>query len=250
MKTTRTAMALLLTLCATALAGVILNPLGSLGEAEPGWAGSLEGSIRSSGGNTDIRSRQAEAALHWQGEKNRWKFLGSLSQTESGGVRSSEFQVAHLRHNLELSDRLHSLLFTQVQRNPFQLLESRWLLGAGARWTLQKSEKSDAFLGASSMLEREKVGSLEQAELSHRLSLFLKLGLQAGKGVRWSLTGFYQPLWSDPEDARATLSSALRIDLGKSLFLRLSADIDYDSRPPENVEAQDWTTKSSLGFRF
>jgi putative salt-induced outer membrane protein YdiY len=241
---------LCLVLGSTAEAGIILNTLDALGEGRPGWSGGLDAGFSASGGNTEVVSLRAGGRLLRRTEDDVWRLQGSAERSETGGVESARAVVGHLRQNHHLGGPLYSIAFAQVQHNPFQRLRSRWLFGAGGRWDLSTDARGAVSVGATHMVERERIRDEQGATTDQRLSAFLRLGRSLREGVTLDLVGFYQPLWSDFADARAMGIATLRVELTGSLSLQVGGNLDYDARPPAGVGKTDWQTTTGLGVRF
>lgn len=231
-------------------AAVIVNTLSGYG-SDPGWSGQLEANASASGGNTELARFGGRARAQWLGGRHRFRLLASAQRTESDGTRIAESALLHLRHNRRLAARLQSLAFAQLQRNPFQRLSSRSLLGAGARVALVDDSRGQLGLGLAHMLELERIedGGGDE-ELDHRLSSFLVGELELREGVSLGATVFAQPLWSDFGDLRATGELGLDVELTGRLSFQSSATLNHDSNPPAGVEETDWSLGTGLAYRF
>lgn len=246
-----TAALVLATLLAPAAAGaVIVNTLSGYG-SDPGWSGQLEANASASGGNTELARFGGRARAQWKGELHRFRALASAQRSESNGSRISESALLHLRHNHRLAPRLQSLAFAQLQRNPFQRLSARSLLGLGARVALVDDARGQLGLGLAHMLELERIEDTGGDEdVDHRLSSFLVGELELRGGVSLGATVFAQPRWSDFGDLRATGELGLEVELTGQLSFQSSASLTHDSNPPAGVEETDWSLGSGLGYRF
>lgn len=231
-------------------AGVILNTLEDSDGIKLGWTRNLEGSFKASGGNTDKLSVQAGGRIIWRGNSDTFRLQGSASRDESNDVMTSKSVVGHLRHNKTLSNNFHSVAFSQIQHNPFQRLESRWLFGLGGRYDFLKDDNGSASFGATTMMEIENLEDTAENSTDQRLSMFLRLERKLNESVKVNLSGFYQPLWSDFSDARASGILGLKVSLTKTLSMKFAANLDYDSSPPAGVDKTDWTTKTGFGISF
>ena len=63
-------------------------------------------------------------------------------------------------------------------------------------------------------------------------------------------TVYYQPAWKDTADYRLLESAGMAVTLTGQLQLRLSLDIEKDSRPPAGVKATDISYRTGLEYRF
>lgn len=239
---------LLITLAAFPVEAAIVDSISGF-QNEKGWAGKLDAGFDASGGNTEETSLSAGARLQWRGETEMWRLLGSARRTSVEGTETARALMAHLRHNHRLGGRWHTLAFVQAQENPFQRLESRWLLGAGLRWDVLQTDKQRFSLGLAHMQEREKIEE-QDAEWIERASLFLNLALQLREGVTLSGLAFFQPAWSDLEDWRTMGNFELEVELAAGLALVSGLSLEGDSRPAAGVEKVDWTTSTALRFKF
>lgn len=233
-----------------AAASPILNTL-QLGQAgDPGWSGALEGMLRAGGGNSEKFQVEAGARLQRQTDRHRLRLISSGSYEEVSGTEKSREVTAHLRHNYDLGRGLATVSFTQIQHNPFQRLQSRWLLGAGLRWNVLSDGRGRFAVGATPMLEVERIED-QQGKLGRgRLSTFLVTALTLKPGVVCEASGFFQPLFSDFARARAVGNLGITVALSGSLSLKTGAAIEHNSDPPAGVEKTDWSTYSGLGWKF
>ncbi len=243
----------ILTLCVLLMAAfpgeaAIVNSLSGFAET-PGWTGGVDGSFGARGGNTEQTSLSSNARLQWRGQRESWRLIGSARRTSNGGNETARSLLGHLRHNHRLSARWHTLAFVQLQENPFQRLESRFLAGAGLRWDVARGEKRRFSLGAAHMAEREKIEKVA-ANSRERASLFFTLSWELREGVRIAGLAFFQPVWSEPEDWRTLGELDLDVALGGGLSLFSGGELEGDSRPPVGVEKVDWSTRTGLRWAF
>lgn len=245
----RIALSLLALLLATAAHGsTILNTLQNVTGSGPGWSGGLDGMWSAEGGNTEKIQFDAGGQLQWQGERNRLRLQLSGEYEEVSTVVTSREWVAHLRHSHALGTAWSTIAFAQVQTNSFQDLTSRWLFGAGARWDVLQSERGRVSLGATPMIEIERLADEEGRTTRGRLSMFLSLSRRLSESAALSATGFWQPLFADLGDMRAVGNLALTVDVIGEVDLKVGVEVEYDSSPPADIEKTDWTTY--VGFEI
>ena len=217
----------------------IVDTLGGWDDTEPGWTGriGLTGSL--SGGNTDVRAASGAVRAQWRGETWRLRLLGSFRLEEANGQRAREESTAHARLARPGESRWMPFVFGQSQRNPFRRLETRLLLGAGAQYDLHRTETRRIAIGASPMIEYEKIIDGDEGTRG-RLSTYLRWMGDFSDGVSMTLQGFYQPRLSDPEDARASVSGSVRTRIAGPLSFLVRGSYERDDQPPEGVEPDDW----------
>ncbi len=231
-------------------AGTILNTLEGYDDRVRGWSGGLDGLFGAEGGNTETVDLEAGGRVQWRGERGRVRLQGSFAYEESGGVEIEREAVGHLRHNLDLSAHWATVAFGQLQHDPFQRLTRRWLLGLGLRRDVYDDGRGHVRLGATPMLEIEKIKDGGDPHARGRLSVFLHVARQLREDIRLDLVGFWQPLFSDLAATRTSATATLSIALTGAVDLRVGAAVNDNSRPPAGVARTDWETFLGLGLSF
>ena len=230
--------------------GTILNTLQAANDGGPGWSGTLDGLYSGSGGNTERIIFSAGGRVQWRGDADRVRLQVSGGYEESAEQVTARNMVAHLRHNHDLDADWATILFVQVQANPFQRLKSRWLTGAGLRRDLVDDEAGLVALGATPMLEVERVEGETGHTARGRLSMFLHVARRLSDSAKLDLVGFWQPLFSDFSDARSVGNLALKVDVTGSVDLKVGLAVEDDARPPAGVKRTDWGTFAGFGVEF
>lgn len=229
---------------------IILNTLDDGRPRDPGLSGGINGMFSGEGGNTEEINFELGSYLQWDGEGQRLRFHLNGEYTETAGVETEREVVAHLRHIKRLGGPWSSVIFGQIQHNPFQHLKRRWLLGVGPRLDLIRDDHGLVAVGATPMLEIELVDDADDPLTRGRMSVFLQLIRRLSENTRLNGTVFYQPLFSDVSAARAAGTLALGIDLSGSLEMQTGVEVEYNAEPPEGVEKTDWSTFLGLGYKF
>ncbi len=147
-----------------------------------------------------------------------------------------------------MSSWLSSVAFVQHQRNPFQRLETRFLFGLGARFDVIRETSWRLSLGATPMLELEKIKNQSGTDADSRISTFAVIDGRLNDLVTLQLTGFVQPRISDFGDLRAMTTGGVRVKLGGALSLTVASDVEIDTRPPARVKKTDWEVTTGLGI--
>ena len=228
----------------------IVNSLRGFAEEEPGWSGALAGSYGARGGNTEESTFEGSGRLQWRNEPAIWRLIAAGNRTTRGGAETARSSLAHLRHNYLLNQRWATLAFLQFQKNPFQKLESRFLLGLGGRWRAVKGKSAVLDLGAAHMFEQEKIQGGGGFAKAQRLSSFLSLQLTVREGVVIDCLVFYQPRWNDFGDWRIHGETKLEVALSDALSLFTGYNLDHNSRPPTGVDKTDWETRTGFAVKF
>lgn len=223
--------------------GQIVNTLRGWAEPEPGWSGEIETRFALADGNSDYLELSAGGALQVVTGRHRVRALASERLRRASGEKVAEDFLVHLRHNYALSDPFKTLLFAQNQVNPFRRLARRTLFGAGGRWDFARADAWDASLGASYMLELERLTDdpTGSTETEHRASYFLSIIGQPTETLRLDVSAFFQPLLDDYTDSRAYATASGRVDVVGGLDLLVALGLLHDSDPPDGVEPTDFT---------
>ncbi|MCL7972059.1 MAG: DUF481 domain-containing protein, partial [marine benthic group bacterium] len=220
-------------------------------EDEPGWSGEIAAAIAIAQGNTEYFEFDLSAAAQFQADRHRVRGLGDFTRRTASGVEISEATLLHLRHNYRLTDVVHSLAFLQAQRNPFQRIDSRFLLGLGARFDLVRGETFGTSVGASYMRERETLTDDDSgAATRDRGNFFASLLGRPTDQLRVDAHAFYQPVLTDWSDARLSAGSNLDVLLVGELTLVIGFRLAYNSQPAPGVEETDFWLRTGLRFRF
>ncbi len=235
---------------ALAGAGTILNTLQGYDADTPGWSGGLDGLYTGSGGNTERILLTVSGRMQWQRDVDRIRLQVSGGYEESKRDVTARNFVAHLRHNHDLGPRWATILFSQVQANPFQRLESRWLFGAGLRRDLAESDRGTVAVGATPMLEIERLEHQDGHLTRGRMSVFVHASHDVGDDSRLDLVAFWQPLFSDLGAARTSATLTLTVDVTGSVDVKTGAAVEDNAHAPAGVERTDWSTFAGFGVSF
>lgn len=241
--TATTAAALLL--AATPAPAQILNTLRGFGDEAAGWSGELGAFFSATGGNTEKASLTGSGSAQWRRGVQRWRLMADGTLERTDGDDTERNSVVHLRQNVRLTDGVASIAFAQHQYDRFQRLESRFLLGAGARWDAVRAERFHLSIGASPMLEIEKEES-DDALARGRMSTFLSARGKVDERTSLDLTTFVQPAMDEPADTRAVATGALRVEVAGGLAVQVNGRVQYDARPAPDVKETDWKVQTGL----
>jgi hypothetical protein len=236
----------------------IVNTLSGFSEV-PGWSGVAEATFAQSGGNTEVFTlgtagkvqgqRPVRPDAEW---RHRVRLLGGVSRTEINGDTAVDSSMGHLRDLHRLRPWLSTLAFTQIQRDRFQRLRSRFLVGAGVHLEPVRRSTWSLSLGAAHMAEREEIRDLDEPRTAQRLSTYMYWhgDLTENRALGVNVTSFYQPRWSDWGDVRANGAAEFTARLGSVVTLGLIATLQNNSRPPADVHATDWSYLTKLTLNF
>lgn len=229
----------------------IVNTLEGFDPAATGFDATLDAALEASGGNTETLDVETDATLQWATDLQRLRVMLGYDLERADGADAADDTFVHLRHNRAFGRVVKSLLFVQWQRNPFQRLRSRLLLGAGARFDLVHEDHVHLRFGTAHMVEIERiVGDDAVEDTDQRLSSFLDFAWRLPAGSIFTATTFVQPRWDRLDDMRAIAVAGLETPLGGGFSLTTTIDATYDSEPPDDVEELDWELTTGLRFRY
>ena len=240
-----------LLLGATSADAQIINTLRGWQEDEPGWSGELAAAIAIAQGNTEYFEFDLSAAAQYWQDRHRVRGLASSARRTASDVEVAEATLLHLRYNYRLTPVVHSLVFIQAQRNPFQRIEGRYLLGLGARFDVIRAESWEASLGAAYMRERENLTDDDSGAVArNRGNFFASVLGRVTEEVLVDAYGFYQPVLNDFPNARISAGSNLDVALVGQLALVVGFRLAYNSQPAAGVENTDMWLRTGLRFTF
>ena len=240
-----------LLLGATSADAQIINTLRGWQEDEPGWSGELAAAIAIAQGNTEYFEFDLSAAAQYWQDRHRVRGLASSTRRTASDVEVAEAALLHLRYNYRLTPVVHSLVFIQAQRNPFQRIEGRYLLGLGARFDVVQADSWDASLGAAYMREQENLTDDDSGTIGRNRGNFFATVLgKLTDQVRVDAYGFYQPVLNDFSNARISAGSNLDVALVGQLALVVGFRLAYNSQPAAGVEKTDMWLRTGIRFTF
>lgn len=219
-----------------------------------GGSGKLDLTFSRSAGNTNVLSLQGQNAFAWTREHSESLFILNYRYGESGDEVNVNQGLGHLRHAQKLSKASAAEFFLQAQKDEFKRLTYRILSGGGYRLRAYFTDRVRLFLGLGGFYSHERLAAVEGAtttqENAFRINSYLSYRFSWTENAALSSTVYYQPRADRSEDFHVLWDNSLRIKLIKSLHLRLSYEMLYDSRPPLDVAGTDQRYFSGLGWSY
>jgi putative salt-induced outer membrane protein YdiY len=211
-------------------------------------------SVNGSSGNTDKINGEGSGRLAWKHGEHTEILAVSYAYGKSRGQRDTNKSFVHLRHRYALDNTWDVEAFGQAQQNEFARLKLRTLFGGGMRWS-QQDDEWRIHLGLGSFYESETLRSdaANTAPPRTRLwrgNVYGNLYYALNDRVGFQNTLYFQPAWKDMPDYRLLESAAMTVNLTDKLDLRLSIEVEKDSRPPIGVKSTDTSYKTGLEYRF
>lgn len=187
---------------------------------------------------------------------NDIKLLGGYTYLQSGGNTILHNGFIHLRHNYNITDRLKTIGYYQIQFNDMLLLTNRQVIGVGLRYQIVDKQNIDFDLGGSLMREYEKlnvdkVTPGEQIETRYtRLGMLSSLGFNLGPNVRVNNVLYYQPYLGDFSDFRLLSDLSLSVNIIQHFDLTTTLTTRYDSDPPDPLVRFDNLLTVGITMKF
>ena len=175
----------------------------------------------------------------------------SLMRVDKDNLVNAGFQ--HLRYNYTVKDSSFFTFegFFQHQYNMIKLLERRLLGGLGPRFRIIGGEKAQLHIGTLAMYEFEQLSdSLKTRRNISRLDSYLSIGWQIKENLSLTSITYYQPAFIDPQNFRLSSENGFQLKITNSLSLNIGFQINYDSRPPENVQKLFYDWQNELIYNF
>ncbi len=215
-------------------------------EAGEGWYATLGLAFDASGGNVEYAEADISGAGGFRGDRHFIRFYPSLRLRREDGDTREEERSAHLRHSYRFTERLRSYSFLQYQTDAALDLDRRMLVGGGLRTRVVELEGGGVDVGLGLMWESERTPV--EGEVTDVRGANLLVANGSAGAVDLNFAGFFQPVLSDWADHRVAASGTAAVPLGAGWSLTVSARWRRDSRPPVDVERDDYGM--TVGLRF
>lgn len=223
---------------------------------QSGFDGLFSMDINGNNGNTQNARAGLGMQLKWYDQYSTDLFIVDYAYGESDDVKDMDKSFMHYRHVWFVRDWLSWEAFAQLQTDEFTRLKLRSLLGGGARFSLlQDNERHTAYIGAGVFRSREKLDPLAgsttvEVDYATRINFYQVYQYRITDTSRVTNMVYYQPDVSEVSDYRLLEQLALKVDINRSLSLKVSVDVARDSRPPQAVKKTDTSYNTGLEYRF
>ncbi len=220
-----------------------------------GLAGYIEVSGQIQTGNTDKAEGELDGRLDWKLDKVTTFFIFETEHEWVEGTRFSNKGLIHIRNVVDITPRLQTEVFGQINYDKNLLVEDRELAGAGLRYRLIDGSVGDLSIASAYMFEREKydlpANSIHPELVNvNRWSNYLSLYLKVNSLVTFGGVVYYQPMFDNFGDTRLLNESSLNVQLTKLLSASINFKVRYDSKPPDGIKDTDTKTSFGIALRF
>lgn len=222
-------------------------------EEVDGLKGEVQLALSGKSGNSDKESIEAGVRLDYRQQQHQVLGILNHEREKNDGVENSDNSFAHLRYIQHRSDLLAWESFVQYQQDAFKSLDSRSLVGAGARFNLSPEDERYLLMVGVGAYYTEEVYILDRGNLRDdymRANSYISYSQPLGENARLSNTLYWQPRFSRPSDSYVYNHLSLEVAINTSLSLQVSVESNYDSDPVEDVEHTDHSYSTSLLYKF
>jgi len=196
-------------------------------------------------GNSELLSTNLAPQAVLRYRKHMTFLLSDYTVIRGGNNSISDKGFMHLRSQYEMTGTLAAEAFTQLEYNKSRLLDSRFLLGGGVRFSSGKMLRG----GLSLMYEQENlIGA--GLEKNTRLSSYISLNAAASKRFSLNITAYFQPDISDVNDFRFISEGDLSFPITENFSFFTKYKYRYDNKPFGGLKSGDLELKQGLSFRF
>jgi len=216
-----------------------------------GFRSTLGADVTLESGHTELFEIGARARFDFRRGPHYTFATGELRYGRQEGDPFRDRVFGHLRYNYQVLPWLVAEAFTQLQRDRFARLQLRVLAGGGLRIRYFNRETIKLFQGTTPMYEYE---NLDQAPIDRhpatvstaRWSNYLNLRLRFTEETRFDATVYVQPRFDQWSDVRVLSQAALTVQLAEAVRLVTEFRLNYDSRPPSEVESLDLALQNGV----
>ena len=222
------------------------------GETE-GLKGEIEFTLSGKSGNNDKQLIEASARADYRQQQHQMLGIINHEREKNNGVENSDNSFVHLRYIHHNTPAFAWESYIQYQQDSFKSLDSRSLVGGGARFNTSPEDESYLLILGVGAYYTEEVYDLQMGKQHDdyvRASTYASYVKPLGANATLSNTLYWQPRLSQPSDCYVYNNLALELKINASLSLRITVESQYDSDPVEDNENADHNYKTSLLYRF
>ncbi len=219
------------------------------GKNKKGLHGELAASFGATRNTRKIIRWSASATTIYQRTKTAYALFGNFSWLQINDTKIISNGFEHLRFTYHLSRRLHPEVLIQFQQNPIWDIDQRMLSGGGLLVNIFRKDSLQWKSGVYLLYEYEDLIQDPAIHNDLRISTSTSLTAQLQKSSL-SMILYYQPLLSYFSDYRISGVLRLKFQLFKHLGWSHSFQINYDTRPPQNLPDLFYNYSSGITFDF
>ena len=237
----------------------IVNVQSAMKNISDGVSGSAEGGLELKTGSAGMFVINGSVRVAYKFGDN---LLFAIVRGDYGKIYRTDPDITieakhfeHLRYRRALTKRLTAEAFGQHEADQFRRLTTRALAGAGPRVNIVAQKHVEAFYGLAYMFEFERLDDDDasdagETQRNHRISTYLVASVSDGDALKLSEAIYVQPKLTDPADIRVLSELSLKSKITKSVALKTSFVLAYDSAPPDTISGFDTTLETAIEVAF
>lgn len=201
-------------------------------------------------GNTDNQSVHLDAEMVVRRENDRLTVGAAYNQAEDSGVQSAKNSLAYAKYDVFFNEKWYAFGNTLFEKDRFQDLKLRSVIGAGLGYQFWETEMSALSLEAGPSYANEDYYTAEDKDFATG---------------RWALD-YHQWLYqktaqffhnheglvpfSDTGDIYIRSRTGIRIPLISQFTITTEVDVDYDAKPADGNKKTDVRYLFNLGYQW
>ena len=216
------------------------------------WSGYIDGGFSFSGGNADTSAIVTSMRTQRRTQRDKISIYATtlFAQNSNSGVSETTANAIRggTRYEVNVSDRLFTFGFLDLEFDEFQNLDLRSVLGGGLGWRLQNTDRTvfNVFSGGSFNQEFFTSETRRNGEILLGQELTYQLVESTALSERFS---FY-PNLSNTGGYRFQFDSTLTTELAKWLALHITLSDRFLSNPTPGVKKNDVLLTTGVRFSF
>ncbi len=216
------------------------------------WSGYIDGGFSFSGGNADTSAIVTSMRTRRSTQRDKISIYATtlFAQNSNSGVSETTANAIRggTRYEVNVSDRLFTFGFLDLEFDEFQNLDLRSVLGGGLGWRLQNTDRTvfNVFSGGSFNQEFFTSETRRNGEILLGQELTYQLVESTALSERFS---FY-PNLSNTGGYRFQFDSTLTTELAKWLALHITLSDRFLSNPTPGVKKNDVLLTTGVRFSF
>jgi Protein of unknown function, DUF481 len=194
----------------------------------------------------------ANSQLEYVKFKHLFLLIGGYNLVKAGSNNFLNDGYSHFRYNYDVSKNVTWEAFTQAQYNERTRSRFRALVGTGARFKFQLSEKQRFYLGTAFMFEHNQFSDATARQYDVRLSNYLSFTVAVSDKIKLNNTTYFQPILTDLGNFRVSSQGNALFQITKKLVFKVSGNLilDRDGRLPPSVPDLIYAWTNGLRWEF
>lgn len=230
----------------------IVNIEGKRVDDKEGFFGNVDFSFSLTQNNSTIWQLANRIKAGYVNSRHMVLFINEINLVKADDKNFINSGFEHLRYNYSFKDSgmIKYEIFQQRQYNKIQKIQSRLIIGTGARFEFfRKFKKIDLNTGISFMWENEELTD-DTGESNFRLSSYISVNWLISKLVKINTITYYQPKADYIADYRLSHMTDILFNINKFLALKLNYNLVHDSSPAGDVRKTNYTFRTGIQFRI